>query len=275
MILTKYDEIMEKITLSPEARDRIIENVTDELSSDGGYVPVRVSRTRSKVWRKYITVAACCILVVAGAMAAAKSDVFMNLVGGGSSDSAGEAGYSNELSLEGDGAATDSKSAAVSEEESDTASSEYEDAPEEMESITAFKYVFSGEEELSGELGFSMNCTDIQELSEKAGLTDVSYNILGGSIGEIVFSDGEHSNYFRKALGTEDISGDYNVYDVEVEFDGEDRSGTLKGKAGNYQLAVWTTADGYTYAAFIEEGLTENQWYEIIDSLGATVEEGE
>ena len=100
-------------------------------------------------------------------------------------------------------------------------------------------------------------------------------NILGGSIGEIVFSDGEHSNYFRKALGTEDISGDYNVYDAEAEFDGEDRSGTLKGKAGDYQLAVWTTADGYTYAAFIEEGLTENQWFEIIDSLGATVEEGE
>lgn len=273
--MKKYDEIMEKITLSPEARDRIIENVTDELSSDGGYVPVRVSKTRSKVWRKYITVAACCILVVAGAMAAARSNVFMDLMGGGSSDGTGDAEYSNELSLEGDGAATDSKSAAASEEELDTASSEGEDAPEEMESITASKYVFSDEEELSEELGFSMSCTDIQELSEKAGLTDVSYNILGGSIGEIVFSDGEHSNYFRKALGTEDISGDYNVYDVEVEFDGEDRSGTLKGKAGDYQLAVWTTADGYTYAALIEEGLTENQWYKIIDSLGATVEEGE
>ncbi len=273
--MTKYDEIMEKITLSPETKDRIIDNITDELSSDGGYVPIRVSKNRSKLWRKYITVAACCILVVAGAMAAARSDVFMHLMGGGSSDSAGDAGYSNELSIEGDGAITDSKSAAASEEESDMASSKSEDAPEETESVTASEYIFYDEEDLSEELGFSMSCTDIQELSEKAGLTDVSYNILGGSIGEIVFSDGEHSNYFRKALGTEDISGDYNVYDVEVEFDGEDRSGTLKGKAGNYQLAVWTTADGYTYAAFIEEGLTENQWYEIIDSLGATVEEGE
>ena len=100
--MTKYDEIMEKITLSPEARDRIIENVTDELSSDGGYVPVRVSKTRSKAWRKYITVAACCILVVAGAMAAARSNVFMDLMGGGSSDGAEDAEYSNELSLEGE-----------------------------------------------------------------------------------------------------------------------------------------------------------------------------
>lgn len=270
--MTKYDEIMEKITLSPEARDRIIENVTDELSSDGGYVPVRVSKTRSKAWRKYITVAACCILVVAGAMAAARSNVFMDLMGGGSSDGAEDAEYSNELSLEGEGAAIDSKSADVQEEEPDASATE---GPGELEPATAPEYGLSGEEELSKELGFSMSCTDIQELSEKAGLTDVSYNILGGSIGEIVFSDGEHSNYFRKALGTEDISGDYNVYDAEAEFDGEDRSGTLKGKAGNYQLAVWTTADGYTYAAFIEEGLTENQWFEIIDSLEATVEEGE
>ena len=273
--MTKYDEIMEKITLSPETKDRIIDNVTEELSSDGGYVLVRVSKTRSKVWRKYITVAACCILVVAGAMAAAKSDVFMNLFGGGSSDSGGDAGYSNELSIEGDGAATDSKSAAVSEEESDTASSEYEDAPEEMESITASKYVFSDEEELSEELGFSMSCTDIQELNEKAGLTDVSYNILGGSIGEIVFSDGEHSNYFRKALGTEDISGDYNVYDIEAEFDGEDRSGTLKGDAGSYKLAVWTTADGFTYAAYLDEGLTDEEWFRVIDGLTGTGEKGE
>ena len=265
---------MEKITLSPEARDRIIENVTDELSSDGGYVPVRVSKTRSKAWRKYITVAACCILVVAGAMAAARSDVFLNLFGGGSSDSGGDAGYSNELSIEGDGAATDSKSAA-SDEGSYMTSQKAEEAPEEMVTASAAEYGLSGEEELSEKLGFSMNCTGIQELSEKEGLTDVSYNILGGSIGEIVFSDGEHSNYFRKAVGTEDISGDYDVYDIEAEFDGEDRSGTLKGDAGSYKLAVWTTADGFTYAAYLDEGLTDEEWFRVIDGLTGTGEKGE
>ncbi len=265
--MTKYDEIMEKITLSPETKDRIIDNVTEELSSDGGYVPVRVSKTRSKVWRKYITVAACCILVVAGAMAAAKSDVFMNLVGGGSSDSAGEAGYSNELSLEGDGAATDSKSAAVSEEESDTASSEYGVTHEEMEQAAASEYVFSDVEELSEELGFSMSCTGIHELSEKTGLTDVRYNILNGDIGEIVFSDGEHSNYFRKAAGTEDVSGDYNLYDVEMEFDGSDCSGTLKGEMNAFKLAIWTTKEGYTYAAYVEDGLTDSEWQKIINDI--------
>ncbi len=262
--MTKYDEIMEKITLSPEARDRIIENVTDELSSDGGYVPVRVNKTRSKIWRKYITVAACCVLVVAGAMAAARSNVFMDLMGGGSSDGAGDAEYSNELSLEGDGAAIDSKSADIQEEEPDAAASE---GPGEMESAAALEYGLSSEKELSEELGFSMNCTDIQELSEKAGLNDLKYNILGGSIGEIVFSDGEHSNYFRKAVGTEDISGDYNLYDVEMEFDGRDCSGTLKGEMNAFKLAIWTTKEGYTYAAYIEDGLTDSEWQIIINDI--------
>ena len=273
--MTKYDEIMEKITLSPEARDRIIENVTEELSSDGGYVPVRVSKTRSKVWIKYITVAACCVLVVAGAMAAARSDVFINMFGGGSADGSRDAEYSNELSQESNGATIDSKSAAASEEESDMAVSEETEEPMEQEPAVAPEYGFSGEEELSEELGFSMNCREIQELSEKAGFTDVSYNILGGNIGEIVFSDGERFNYFRKAEGTEDISGDYNVYDAEAEFDGEDRSGTLKGDADSYKLAVWTTADGFTYAAYLDEGLTDEEWFRVIDGLTGTGEKGE
>ena len=32
MILTKYDEAMEKISLSPEARERIIDSVCDEIA---------------------------------------------------------------------------------------------------------------------------------------------------------------------------------------------------------------------------------------------------
>ena len=236
--MTKYDEIMEKITLSPEAKDRIIDNVADELSSDEGYASVRVNRTRSKAWRKYVTAAACCILVAAGAVAAARSNVFIDLTGR-SSDSGSEAAYSysNELSMEAEEEITDLKDADV-----------YED-------------------EMPGELGFSMDCPPIRELSEKSGMTEVSYNVLDGNIGEIVFSDGEHSNYFRKAAGTEDISGDYNVYDSEVSFDGEYSSGTLKGKEDDYQLAVWTTEDGFTYAAYVEDGLTDSEWQNIIDSL--------
>ncbi len=265
--MTKYDEIMEKINLSPEARDRIIDNVTEELSSDRGYVPVKVRKTVSRTWKKYITAAACCILVAAGAMAAARSDVFINLMGGGSSDRAGETEFSNELSLGNDSGSSDSKSAAAAEEAAEPSESDETEATDEQDAVMAFETIADNEKDLSYSLGFDMNCAPIQELSEKAGMTEVSYKILGDGIGEISFSDGEHSNYFRKAAGTEDISGDYNLYDVEMEFDGSDSSGTLKGEMNDFKLAVWTTKEGFTYAAYIEEGLTDSEWQKIIDSI--------
>lgn len=264
--MTKYDEIMEKITLSPEARDRIIDNLTEELSSEKGYVPVRVGRTRSKAWRKYITAVACCILVVCGALAAARSEMFMNLMDGGSSDSVEESEYSNELDTGSDSGATDSKSADVSAEaEGNIDSYTAEDGVDEQAAL-AYDVIAGSEEDLSERLGFDMSCPSFREVCEKAGLTEVSYGIIGESIGEVSYSDGEKRNWLRKAIGTEDISGDHNLYDVEMVIDGKDRSGTLKGEMNDYKLAVWTTADGFTYAAYVEDGLTDTEWQEIIDN---------
>ena len=78
--MTEYDEIMEKISLSPEARDRIINNIADEMTSSEGYVPFRAKK-RISAWKKYITLAACCVLVVTGVMAASRSDLFISLTG--------------------------------------------------------------------------------------------------------------------------------------------------------------------------------------------------
>ena len=52
-----------------------------------------------------------------------------------------------------------------------------------------------------------------------------------------------------------------------AEFDGERVSGTLKGdSADSYKLAVWTSAAGYTYAAYVESGLSAEEWSELIES---------
>lgn len=253
--MTKYDEIMEKITLSPEARDRIIENVADEISVSVSTGSVsRKSRGKS-AWRKYLTAAACCILVAAGALAASGSDVFINLRGGAGDGATSE--YSNEMSLGSDSGATDSKDAAAPEEAEGPSASEM--------TVPMESYSLADNDELSDLLGFDISCQKLQEISEKSGLNEVTYNMFGDSIGEIVFGDGEHGNWFRKSSGTEDISGDYSEYSVEVEFDGERRSGTLKGDLNDYKLAVWTTSEGYTYAAFVEEGLTDEEWQMIID----------
>lgn len=190
----------------------------------------------------------------------------MGLMGGSSSDGADEAVYSNEISQEEGSPASYPKNTEAQEDAIESAETKGV-VPGEMEPAAAPEYGFSDGYELAEELGFSMSCPIFQEISEKAGLTEASYAILDGNIGEISFSDGEHTNYLRKAVGTEDISGDYKVYATELEFDGEECSGTLKGKADDYQLAVWTAADGYTYAAYVYEGLTDKEWREVIDSL--------
>ena len=81
MILTKYDEAMEKVSLSPEARERIIGNVTDEVFKDR-----KKSAFRKTPLARWVTVAACCVLVCCGALAAVNSDYIRNLGGGGAVD---------------------------------------------------------------------------------------------------------------------------------------------------------------------------------------------
>ena len=52
----------------------------------------------------------------------------------------------------------------------------------------------------------------------------------------------------RKAVGTKDCSGDYNVYAQEVTVDDV----TLKGENDTFSLAVWER-DGYTYSAALAQ----------------------
>ena len=56
----------------------------------------------------------------------------------------------------------------------------------------------------------------------------------------------------RKAVGTKDCSGDYNVYAQEVTVDGV----TLKGENDTFSLAVWER-DGYTYSVSVSAALAQ------------------
>ena len=64
---------------------------------------------------------------------------------------------------------------------------------------------------------------------------------------------GEDLN-IRKAEGTEDISGDYNIYEnTEIkEVDGKNI--TFSGNNGKIMKAVWTDS-GYTYSITISNGI--------------------
>lgn len=71
---------------------------------------------------------------------------------------------------------------------------------------------------------------------------------------EVIYDNGivddtttEDDVRIRKALGSDDISGDYNVYDTEATYQINDCSVTMKGNGSLVSVALWTE-DGYTYA---------------------------
>ena len=66
----------------------------------------------------------------------------------------------------------------------------------------------------------------------------------------------------RKALGNEDISGDYNEYAQIETADGV----TLKGAEGQFSLALWTDS-GFAYSLSLNEGIGEAEWIKILQTM--------
>ena len=60
MILSKYNEVMERLTVTPEMKARILQNVAKEQKEN--------QNTWKKMYSRYIAMAACLVLVLIGAM---------------------------------------------------------------------------------------------------------------------------------------------------------------------------------------------------------------
>ena len=79
-------------------------------------------------------------------------------------------------------------------------------------------------------------------------------SVLSGDMIQVLCEDGLS---IRKALGDEDISGDYNPYPQVETVAVQGHAVTLKGEGDQVTVAVWT-ADGYTYAVHSETGLSRD-----------------
>ena len=105
-----------------------------------------------------------------------------------------------------------------------------------------------------------------QALAERAGFPirdieplpfeplSVSYVWCWGELAQIRYDGADASVMLRKSRGSEDISGDYNVYSCQTELDVGGVSVTLKGEGESYSLAVWQ-ADGFSYSLSAAPGL--------------------
>lgn len=114
-------------------------------------------------------------------------------------------------------------------------------------------------EELSELVGFEV-ATDFSLPFEAKEIVCRSY---WDEMAQIEYSGEGYAATYRQSLGTDDNSGDYNVYGDTVEITVNGRTVTLKGDSGAYVLAMWT--DGtYSYSLSISPGVPAEDWRNIL-----------
>ena len=70
----------------------------------------------------------------------------------------------------------------------------------------------------------------------------------------------------RKASGSEDISGDYNIYEHTMEVQIGRNTVLLKGADDSYSLAIWQD-DTYSYSLNLSNGISEKALTEIVEQI--------
>ncbi|WP_143008394.1 hypothetical protein [Pseudobutyrivibrio sp. YE44] len=276
----KYNDIMDQVTLSDEAKSRILENIRNYDNSENKDNKIEESPKVVKFtnWRKYTAVAAAAaVVVVAGSAIHMQSNIKSDTA---MMESATEVAGSTETyeaseeALE-DGATTPD---AVTEGEADEGYPDY-DVPlesaksasgkrnlldnifdkktEKSESTTIANPLveYDSAKELSDAAGFTIKDLNTKKFPFK--ITSTSYILIGGTTAEIIYyGEDDKAICYRKAAGHNDISGDYNTYEYEKqEFNGNG-SITLKGNEENkYSLALWEDAN-YSYSLSMEPAQT-------------------
>lgn len=140
---------------------------------------------------------------------------------------------------------------------------ELQNTPDDR-SVLGNNYIveLSSVEELSETVGF--------EVAEPGNLPfepeSVAYTAYWGEMAEIVYTNGEQTAVFRKGIGPDDVSGDYNSYELMSEILVNDVNATLKGNGESYTLAIWTDS-GFAYSLSLNEGIGEAEWIKILQTI--------
>ena len=107
----------------------------------------------------------------------------------------------------------------------------------------------------------------IQIPDEIRGVKAVAFRNLGTEMLEVIYYDGDAEvARVRRGTGADDISGDYNVYEIEEAVDVTGTQVTLKGSADGYALAVWNEG-GYAYAVSVTKKITKDEILQIVEEI--------
>lgn len=100
--------------------------------------------------------------------------------------------------------------------------------------------------------GFSLSVPETVSGFQRGGI-----QVLNNEMIQVFFGSGEDEILIRKAAGSEDISGDYNVYAETGTLTAGQLEITVKGNDGLVHVATWTDG-GYSYAVDASAGLSED-----------------
>lgn len=203
-----YRELMEQVNLTPEARERILTNVQQADLSPQPEKVVPFPRRR-QTWRRWASLAACLVVVVAAVLAVPQL-----------------------------------------REQPDTAPP--------VQVLPPFRQVDSLDA-LSEAVGFPV--TEVSKLPFDPVST--TYTAYDEDTAEITYTgSGGQTATYRQSCGSEDNSGDYNLYPDTQAL--PEQNATLKGQDGLYTLALWT--DGtYTYSLRLSSALSADAWQALLD----------
>ena len=215
MILSKYDEIMDKIEITDEIRRKILDNIEEECSNADNVIQFP-SRNKKKYASLVGVAAVAAVCIIAG----------KGIIG-------------NTPTVP--------------------------DNPEGDVTIMGLSN-FNSLQELSNTVGFDVE--DVPVLFNSA--TDVQYTAIG-DMAQIIYTTADNEVTWRKALGSDDISGDYNTYATIVEKELIGTTVTIKGNedennTDKFFNATWTK-DGYSYSLSFENGVDLTEIEEIINSI--------
>ncbi len=138
---------------------------------------------------------------------------------------------------------------------------------QEMVGVVNGMETVASAEELSQKVGFPVS--DLKDLPFTVEHTE--YINGWGEFAQIdyegVDADGDaQSLCYRKGTGEDDISGDYNVYEIEEAADVTGTQVMLKGSADGYALAVWNEG-GYAYAVSVTKKITKDEILRIVEEI--------
>lgn len=260
-ILTRYDEIMDRIVVTEEMRDRILTNIDQEMRETHRAHKRRKTRPTT-TWLPALAAAAV-LLVVCGV-------AYGNYGRGNGATGSTEIAAATEEG-EADLSVTTSTGGEEIDRTANLASAQSADAQESSEDSAHMEDVesaaiyapefYNSAEELSEAIGFEIK--DLKSIP--FAIASIEYYAIDDDLAEIDYRSmgNECSLTWRKSNGTEDNSGDYNVYDTNESTEIADCDVTLRGEGDRYYLAVWT--DGaYAYSISLSDGCTYDELTQVI-----------